>query len=54
MTPSNILENKTTSDTYWRDQLVCMKNQAHGSLESPLEYNQDHVPLTKQGSSWPL
>ena len=33
MRPDN-LENKTL-------QLVCMKVQAHSSLEPPLEYNQD-------------
>ena len=41
MKPSNNLENKTPSDTYWRVQLVCQKVQAHTSLEPPLEYNQD-------------
>ena len=35
MGPSNNLENKTPSDTYWRIQL-CMNVQAH-SLEPPLE-----------------
>ena len=37
MRPTN-LENKI-SDTYWRVPLVCMKVQAHCSLEPPLEYN---------------
>ena len=50
MKPSNNLENKTLSDTYWRVQLVCKKIQAHSSLELPLEYNQDQMPLTNQGS----
>ena len=45
----NILENKTLSDTYLRDQLVCMKVQAHSSLEPPTEYNQDQMPLMNQG-----
>ena len=45
MRPSNNLENKTPSDKYWRVQLVCMKVQAHSSLEPPLKYNQDQVPL---------
>ena len=40
MRPSNNLENKTLSDTYWKVQLVCMKLQAHSYLEPPLEYNQ--------------
>ena len=31
-------------------QLVCMKVQAHCSLEPPLEYNQDQMPLMNQGS----
>ena len=39
MRPSNNLENKTLSDTYWRVQLVYMKFQADSSLEPPLEYN---------------
>ena len=38
MKPSNNLENKTPSDTYWRVQLVCKKVQAHSCLEPPLEY----------------
>ena len=54
MKPSNNLENKTPSDTYWRVQLVYMKVQAHSSLEPPLEYNQDQVPLMNQGSLWPF
>ena len=37
MRPSNDLENNTPWDTYWRVQLVCMKDQAHGSLERPLK-----------------
>ena len=36
---------KTSSDT-WKVQLVCKKIQAHSSIESPLEYNQDQTPLT--------
>ena len=31
-------KKKALSDTYWRVQLVCMKVQAHSSLEPPLEY----------------
>ena len=50
MKPSNNLENTTPSDTYWRIQLVCKKVQAPSSLEPPLEYNQDQMPLTNQGS----
>ena len=45
MTPCNNLENKTLSDKYWRVLLVYMKVQAHSSLETPLEYNQDQTPL---------
>ena len=48
MKPSNNLE--WSSDIYWRVQLVCKKVQAHSSLEPPLEYNQDQMPLTNQGS----
>ena len=33
MRPSNNLENKTLSGTYWRVQLVCMKVQVRISLE---------------------
>ena len=54
MRPSNNLENKTISDTYWRVQLVCVQVQAHSSLEPPLEYNQDQTPLMNQGSLWLL
>ena len=45
MRPSNNLENKISSDAYWRIQLVCKKVQAHSSLELPLEYNQDQMLL---------
>ena len=45
MKSSNHLENKTSSDTYGRVQLVCKKVQDHSSLKPPLEYNQDQVPL---------
>ena len=50
MKPSNNLENKTPSGTYGRVQLVRKKVQAHSSLKPPLEYNQDQMPLTNQGS----
>ena len=50
----NNLENKTPSDTYWRVQLVCKKIQANRFLEPPLEYNQDQMSLTNQGSLWPI
>ena len=49
MRPSKDLENKTASNTYWRVQLVCIKVQAHKSLEPPLEYNQDQTTFTNQG-----
>ena len=49
MRPSNNLENKTPSDIYLRVQLVRKKVQAHSSLEPPLEYNQDQMPLANQG-----
>ena len=49
MKPSNNLENKTTSDTHWKFQLVCKKVQAHSFLEPPLEYSEDQTPLTNQG-----
>ena len=41
MKPSNYLENKTPSATYWRVHLVCKKVQAHSSLEPPMQYNQE-------------
>ena len=52
MKPFNNLENKAPSDTYWRVQLVSKNVQAHNSLESPLEYSQDQMPLMNQGSLW--
>ena len=51
MRPSNNLENQTPSDIYSRDQLVCMKVQAHSSVEPPLEYSQAQMPLMNQVSS---
>ena len=48
MTPFNSLENKTPSDTFWKVQLVWMKLWAHSSLEQPLEYNQDQMPLANK------
>ena len=51
---SKNLENKTLSDTYWRVQPVCMKVKAYISLEPPLEYNHDQMPLMNQGSLWPF
>ena len=50
MKPSNNVINKTPADTYGRVQLVSKKDQVHNSLEPPLEYNQDHMLLTIQGS----
>ena len=52
--PSNNMENKTPLHTYWKVQLVCKKVPAHSSLEPPLEYNQDQMLLTNQGSLWPF
>ena len=52
MRPSNNLENKTPSDTYRKIELVCMKVQSHSSLEPPLEYNQDQMPLLNEGLLW--
>ena len=46
MKPSNNLENKTPSDTYWRVQLKCKKVQVHSSVEPSVEYNLDQMPLT--------
>ena len=47
---SNNVEHKTTSDTYWRVQLVCMNLQAQSSLEAPLDYNQDQMLFMSE--SW--
>ena len=33
---------------------MCKKVLAHSSLEPPLEYNQDQMPLTNQDSLWPF
>ena len=49
MRPSNNLENKRLSDTFWTVQLVCIKVQAHSSVEPSLEYNQDQMSLMNQG-----
>ena len=54
MKPFNNLKKKTSSDTYWRVQIVCKKFQAHSSSEPQLEYNQDQTPLMNQISSGPL
>ena len=51
MRPSNNLENKTLSGTYWRIQLVHM---TQSFLESPLEDIQDQMPLINQSSLWPF
>ena len=53
MRPSNSLENKTPPDTYWKLQLVSKIVRLHSSLEPPLVYNQDQMPLANQGSLWP-
>ena len=46
MRPSNNLGKKISSETYGRVQLVFVKVKAHSSSESPLECNQDQIPLT--------
>ena len=49
---------KSNLPTIWKTRLlqtlieelaerVCQKGQAHSSLEAPLEYNQEQMPLTK-------
>ena len=48
MRPFNNLENKTLSSIYWRVQLVCVKVQAHSSVEVSLEYNQEQMPLVDE------
>ena len=42
------MENKIPSYTYWKVQLACMEVQVHSSLEPPLEWNQEQIPLTNQ------
>ena len=37
------LENKITSNTYWKYQLVCIRVQVHSFLEPWLEHNQDQL-----------
>ena len=54
MRPSNDLDNKAPSDTCWRVWLVSVKVQANNSLEPPLEYNQDQMPLMNEGPLWPF
>ena len=54
MKPISNLENKTTSDTYWRVQLLSKKVQGRSSIEPPLEYNQNQLLLTNQGLLWPF
>ena len=43
MRPSNNLENKIPSDTYWRVQLTHMKVQIYSSLERKLDYSPDQA-----------
>ena len=47
MIPSTNLKNKAPFNT--RVQLVCMKAQAHDSLEPPLEYIQEQMTFMNQG-----
>ena len=47
---SSILENKALQTLIKECSLVCKKVPAHNSLEPQLEYNQDQIPLTNQGS----
>ena len=54
MRPSNNLENNSPPDNYWRVKLVCKKVQAHSSVEPPLEYNHNQIPLMNQGLLWPF
>ena len=54
MKPFNNLENKAPAVAYGRAQLMCKKVQARSSLEPPLEYNQDQMPLKSQGLLWPF
>ena len=51
MTSFNSLQNKVSSDRYWRVQLECMKIQAHTSWEPAQEY-QDQMSLTNEGWLW--
>ena len=50
--PSNNLENKISSDTYWRVQLIYMEVQTHSSLEPPLEYDQDQTQTSLTNQDW--
>ena len=54
MKPSDNMKNKIPSDTYWRVELVCTKVRSRSSLEPPLQYNHDQMPLTYQDSLWPF
>ena len=50
MRPSNNLESKIPSVTYWRVQLLYVKVQVHSSLEPSLVYNQEQDVVGKSGS----
>ena len=49
MKPSNNVENKTC----WKSSANMNKVPAHSSLEPPVEYSQDQMPLTNQDSLRP-
>ena len=51
---SSILGNKALQTLIKECNLVCKKVPAHNSVEPQLEYNQDQIPLTNQGSLWPF
>ena len=36
------------------EEFICINVQAHSSLEPPLEYNQDQMPLMNLCSLWPF
>ena len=54
MRPSNNLENKTLSNTFWRVYVVWMRVPAHSSLKKPLEYNKDQTPVMNKDSFGPV
>ena len=49
-TTDETFQQSGKQDSFRLIQLVCKKVQAHSSLEPPLRYNQDQMPLKYQGS----
>ena len=48
-TTDETFQQSGKQDAYCRVQQVRRKVRGHSSLESPLEYNDDQIPLRNQG-----